>query len=80
LQTAKQVMHRVGHTTTVTAVPYQHVLADSDAAIARELDRLIERGAPPGDSSSAGLGAWPPFWMAPVGARWDRSSGGDLRL
>jgi hypothetical protein len=28
--------------TTVAAVRYQHVMADRDAAIARELNRLIE--------------------------------------
>jgi hypothetical protein len=34
-------MDRLGHSTTV-AVRYQHVMADRDAAIARELNRLIE--------------------------------------
>jgi hypothetical protein len=29
---------------TIAAVRYQHVMADRDAAIARELNRLIERG------------------------------------
>jgi integrase len=38
----REVMHRLGHSTTVAAVRYQHVMADRDAAIARELDRLIE--------------------------------------
>jgi hypothetical protein len=32
---------------TVTAVRYQHVMADRDAAIARELNRLIESGYAP---------------------------------
>jgi hypothetical protein len=35
-------MDRLGHSTTVAAVRYQHVMADRDAAIARELNRLIE--------------------------------------
>ena len=38
----REVMHRLGHSTTVAAVRYQHVMADRDAAIARELNRLIE--------------------------------------
>jgi integrase len=38
----REVMDRLGHSTTVAAVRYQHVMADRDAAIARELDRLIE--------------------------------------
>jgi integrase len=38
----REVMHRLGHATTVAAVRYQHVMADRDAAIARELNRLIE--------------------------------------
>jgi hypothetical protein len=38
----REVMHRLGHTTTVAAVRYQHVMAERDAAIARELNRLIE--------------------------------------
>ena len=37
-------MDRLGHSTTVAAVRYQHVMADRDAAIARELNRLIEGG------------------------------------
>jgi hypothetical protein len=37
-----EVMDRLGHSTTVAAVRYQHVMADRDAAIARELNRLIE--------------------------------------
>jgi hypothetical protein len=37
-------MHRLGHATTVAAVRYQHVMAERDAAIARELNRLIEGG------------------------------------
>jgi hypothetical protein len=37
-------MNRLGHSTTVAAVRYQHVMADWDAAIARELNRLIEGG------------------------------------
>jgi integrase len=40
----REVMHRLGHSTTVAAVRYQHVMADRDAAIARELNRLIEGG------------------------------------
>jgi integrase len=40
----RQVMHRLGHSTTVAAVRYQHVMAERDAAIARELNRLIEGG------------------------------------
>jgi hypothetical protein len=35
-------MDRLGHSTTVAAVWYQHVTADRDAAIAHELNRLIE--------------------------------------
>jgi integrase len=38
----REVMHRLGHATTVAAVRYQHVMAERDAAIARELNRLIE--------------------------------------
>jgi integrase len=38
----REVMNRLGHATTVAAVRYQHVMADRDAAIARELNRLIE--------------------------------------
>jgi integrase len=38
----REVMHRLGHSTTVAAVRYQHVMAERDAAIARELNRLIE--------------------------------------
>ena len=38
----REVMDRLGHSTTVAAVRYQHVLADWDAAIAREPNRLIE--------------------------------------
>jgi integrase len=38
----REVMDRLGHSTTVAAVRYQHVMADLDAAIARELNRLIE--------------------------------------
>jgi integrase len=38
----REVMNRLGHSTTVAAVRYQHVMADRDAAIARELNRLIE--------------------------------------
>jgi len=37
-------MDRLGHSTTVAAVRYQHVMADRDAAIAREPNRLIEGG------------------------------------
>jgi len=37
-----EVMDRLGHSTTVAAVRYQRVMADRDAAIARELNRLIE--------------------------------------
>ena len=37
-------MARLGHSTTVAAVCYQHVMADRDATIARELNRLIEGG------------------------------------
>jgi integrase len=40
----REVMQRLGHATTVAAVRYQHVMADRDAAIARELNRLIEGG------------------------------------
>ena len=38
----REVMHRLGHSTTVAAVRYQHVMADRDAAIAQELNRLLE--------------------------------------
>jgi integrase len=38
----REVMDRLGHSTTVAAVRYQHVMAARDAAIARELNRLIE--------------------------------------
>ena len=38
----REVTDRLGHSTTVAAVRYQHVMADRDAAIARELNRLIE--------------------------------------
>jgi integrase len=38
----REVMHRLGHSTTVAAVRYQYVMAERDAAIARELNRLIE--------------------------------------
>jgi integrase len=38
----REVMHRLGHSTTVAAVRYQHVMAERDAAIARQLNRLIE--------------------------------------
>jgi integrase len=38
----REVMDRLGHSTTVAAVRYQHVMADRDAAIARELNRLIQ--------------------------------------
>jgi integrase len=40
----REVRNRLGHSTTVAAVRYQHVMADRDAAIARELNRLIEGG------------------------------------
>ena len=40
----REVMQRLGHSTTVAAVRYQHVMAELDAAIARELNRLIEGG------------------------------------
>jgi chemotaxis response regulator CheB len=40
----REIIHRLGHSTTVAAVRYQHVMADRDAAIARELNRLIEGG------------------------------------
>jgi integrase len=38
----REVMRRLGHSTTAAAVRYQHVMVDRDAAIARELDRLID--------------------------------------
>jgi integrase len=38
----REVMSRLGHSTTVAAVRYQHVMANRDATIARELNRLIE--------------------------------------
>jgi integrase len=38
----REVMDRLGHSTTMAAVRYQHVMADRDAAIAQELNRLIE--------------------------------------
>ena len=38
----REVRDRLGHSTTVAAVRYQRVMADRDAAIARELNRLIE--------------------------------------
>jgi hypothetical protein len=34
-------MERMGHTSPVVALRYQHVMADRDAAIARELGRLM---------------------------------------
>jgi hypothetical protein len=37
----REVMNRLGHSTTVAAVRYQHAMVDRDAAIARELDRLM---------------------------------------
>jgi hypothetical protein len=40
----REVMQRLGHSTTDAAVRYQHVMADRDAAIARELNRLIQGG------------------------------------
>jgi hypothetical protein len=40
----REVMDRLGHSTTVAAVRDQHVMADRDAAIARELNRLIGSG------------------------------------
>jgi integrase len=40
----REVMDRLGHSTTVAAVRYQHVMAERDAAIARELNRLIQGG------------------------------------
>ena len=40
----REVMQRLGHSTTGAAVRYQHVMADRDAAIARELNRLIVAG------------------------------------
>jgi integrase len=38
----REVMSRLGHSTTAAAVRYQHVMVDRDAAIARELNRLID--------------------------------------
>jgi integrase len=38
----REVMRRLGHSTTAASVRYQHVMVDRDAAIARELDRLID--------------------------------------
>jgi integrase len=38
----REVMHRLGHSTTVAAVRYQHVMAERDAAIGRQLNRLME--------------------------------------
>jgi len=40
----REVMDRLGHSTTVAVVRYQHVMADRDATIARELNLLIEGG------------------------------------
>jgi integrase len=40
----REAMARLGHSTTVAAVRYQHVMADRDATIARELNRRIEGG------------------------------------
>jgi hypothetical protein len=40
----REVMSRLGHSTTVAGMRYQHVMADRDAAIAHELNRLIESG------------------------------------
>jgi hypothetical protein len=37
-------MDRLGPSTTVAAVRCQHVMAERDAAIARELNQLIEAG------------------------------------
>jgi hypothetical protein len=34
-------MDRLGHSTTAATLKYQHVMADRDAAIAQELDRLM---------------------------------------
>jgi hypothetical protein len=59
----REVMDRLGHSTTVAAVRYQHIMADRDAAIARELNRLIE-------------GTSAPRWHAEPRAhprRWNRS-------
>jgi integrase len=41
----REVMSRLGHSTTAAAIRYQHVLADRDAAIAHGLDRLINGGS-----------------------------------
>ena len=38
----REVMARLGHSATVAAVRYQYVMADRDATIARELNRLIQ--------------------------------------
>ena len=35
----REVMHRLGHSTTVAAVRYQHVMAERDAAISLPLAR-----------------------------------------
>jgi integrase len=38
----REVMDRLGRSTTVAAVRYQHVMTERDAAITRQLNRLIE--------------------------------------
>jgi integrase len=49
----REVMHRLGHSTTVAAVRYQHVMAERDAAIARAepADRAWLAGAQRGPQS-----------------------------
>ena len=42
--TLREVMERLGHSSTAAAIRYQHVLTDRDAAVVRSLDRLITSG------------------------------------
>jgi len=42
--TLREVMDRLGHSSTAAAIRYQHVVAERDRAIAKGLDRLIDAG------------------------------------
>ena len=61
----REVMDRLGHSTTVAAVRYQHVMADRDAAIAPRAEPAdrgrLSRGLA---SGNARLGSWAPFRVA----------------